>query len=396
MRVIHVAPTAFGRQGLFGGGERYPLELARALAQHVSCELVTFGPEAGTHRDGALSIRVVRPLGYLGGHPARAIAPGLPRAIGPADIVHVHHVHAPTSVLAALTARARGVATVATDHGLGEGALGGLGRHLFDRILAVSRYSADQLRSPPRRTRILYGGADPLRYRPDPGARRAGVLFVGRLTPHKGVDVLIQAMPPDVPLTILGSEGHDHRPPERDYPSLLRSLAVGRRVQFLGAVDDEELARQYRTAAVLVIPSVERTCYGRRIVVSELLGLVALEAMASGTPVIASRLGGLPEIVEDGVTGYLVPPGDVSTLRERLTQVLADPAAAARLGSSAREAVLAKWTWDRCADRCLAAYRELLDRRPRTAMSTLHRRQDCCPAGAGGQARGQFGGRRGR
>ena len=47
MRVIHVAPTAFGRQGLFGGGERYPLELARALAQHVSCELVTFGPEAG-------------------------------------------------------------------------------------------------------------------------------------------------------------------------------------------------------------------------------------------------------------------------------------------------------------------------------------------------------------
>ena len=318
MRVIHVAPTAFGRQGLFGGGERYPLELARALAQHVSCELVTFGPEAGTHRDGALTIRVVRPLGYLGGHPARAIAPALPRAIGPADIVHVHHVRAPTSVLAALTARARGIATVATDHGLGEGALSGLGRHLFDRILAVSRYSADQLRSPPARTRILYGGADPLRYRPDPGVRRAGVLFVGRLTPHKGIDVLIRALPPDAPLTIVGSEGHDHRPPERDYPSLLRSLAAGRRVQFLGAVDDEELARQYRTAAVLVIPSVERTCYGRRIVVSELLGLVALEAMASGTPVIASRLGGLPEIVEDGVTGYLVPPGDVSTLRERL------------------------------------------------------------------------------
>ncbi len=364
MRVIHVAPTAFGRQGLFGGGERYPLELARALAQHVSCELITFGPEAGTHRDGALTIRVVRPLGYLGGHPARAIAPALPRAIGPADIVHVHHVRAPTSVLAALTARARGIATVATDHGLGEAALSGLGRHLFDRILAVSRYSADQLRSPPARTRIVYGGADPLRYRPDPGVRRAGVLFVGRLTPHKGIDVLIRAMPPEARLTIVGSEGHDPRPPERDYPSLLRSLAAGRPVQFLGAVDDEELARRYRTAAVLVIPSVERTYYGRRIVVSELLGLVALEAMASGTPVIASRLGGLPEIVEDGVTGYLVPPGDVSTLRERLIQVLADPAAAARLGSNARAAVVAELTWDRCADRCLAAYRELLDSAP--------------------------------
>ena len=313
MRVIHVAPTAFGRQGLFGGGERYPLELARALAQHVSCELVTFGPEAGTHRDGALTIRVVRPLGYLGGHPARAIAPALPRAIGPADIVHVHHVRAPTSVLAALTARARGIATVATDHGLGEAELGGLGRRLFDRILAVSQYSAGQLRSPPERTRIVYGGADPVRHQPHPGDRRAGVLFVGRLTPHKGIDVLIRALPRDAQLTIVGSEGHDPRPPERDYPSLLRSLAAARRVQFLGAVDDEELARQYRTAAVLVLPSVERTCYGRRIAVSELLGLVALEAMASGTPVIASRIGGLPEIVEDGVTGYLVPPGDVSS-----------------------------------------------------------------------------------
>ena len=210
----------------------------------------------------------------------------------------------------------------------------------------------------------MYGGADPQRFRPNPGERRSGVLFVGRLTPHKGIDVLIRALPPDARLTIVGSEGHDPRPPERDYPSLLRSLAAGRRVQFLGAVDDEELARQYRTAAVLVIPSVERTCYGRRIVVSELLGLVALEAMASGTPVIASRLGGLPEIVEDGVTGYLVPPGDVSTLRERLVQVLADPAAAARLGSNAREAVVAELTWDRCADRCLAAYRELLGGRP--------------------------------
>ena len=172
MRVIHVAPTAFGRQGLFGGGERYPLELARALAQHVSCELVTFGPEAGRHRDGALTIRVVRPLGYLGGHPARAIAPALPRAIGPADIVHVHHIRAPTSVLAALTARARGIATVATDHGLGEGALGGLGRHLFDRILAVSRYSADQLRSPP--------DADPDRVR---GCRSAPIPAGSRSTP---------------------------------------------------------------------------------------------------------------------------------------------------------------------------------------------------------------------
>jgi starch synthase len=96
------------------------------------------------------------------------------------------------------------------------------------------------------------------------------------------------------------------------------------------------------------------------VAVSELLGLVALESMASGAPVIASRVGGLPEIVEDGVTGYLVPPGDVAALGARIADVLGDPAAAARLGWNGRRRVVAELTWERCAQRCLEAYRELL------------------------------------
>jgi glycosyltransferase involved in cell wall biosynthesis len=362
VRVIHVAPSAFGRDGLFGGGERYPYELAHALADHVSCELVTFGPDPRTTREGRLTIRVMKPLFYVGGHPARAIVPALTRVIRDADIVHAHHMRAPSSMLAALTARARGIATVVSDHGLQGSDWGGLVPRLFDRFLVVSRYSAAQLKAPRSRTRIVYGGADTARHRPDPDVRRAGVLFVGRLTPHKGIDVLIRALPPDVRLTVVGSEGHDPRPPERDYPRLLRALAADRPVEFLGAIDDDELAFRYRSAAVLVIPSVERTCYGRRIAVSELLGLVALEAMASGTPVIASRVGGLPEIVEDGVTGYLVPPGDVISLHERIAHVLGHPVTAARLGSNARDRVVTELSWDRCAERCLEVYRQLMDR----------------------------------
>ena len=82
--------------------------------------------------------------------------------------------------------------------------------------------------------------------------------------------------------------------------------------------------------------------------------------MASGTPVVCSRLGGLTEVVQDGVTGYLVEPGDVAGLRERLAELLGDPALAARLGRNARELALERFTWRACAERCLVAYGELL------------------------------------
>jgi glycosyltransferase involved in cell wall biosynthesis len=360
VRVIHVAPTAFGPGGLFGGGERYPMELARAMAEQVRCELITFGDSPGDRYEGRLRIRVVRPLCHLGGHPAKPIVPSLPMAIGRADIVHVHQMRSPASVLAALTARVRGRYTVVTDHGLQGSELGGLVPRLYDRFLTVSRYSAAEIGTPPVKTRIIYGGVDPVQYSPEPVAPREGLLFVGRLTPHKGVDVLIRALPPGAQLTIVGSEGHDRDLPERGYPKFLRSLAVGRRVRFAGAVDDAHLAALYRSSVALVLPSVERTCYGRRIKVSELLGLVALEAMASGTPVIASRIGGLPEVIEDGRTGLLVAPGHVAALRQRMETLLADRALAARMGGQARHRVLANWTWKRCAERCRAAYTELL------------------------------------
>jgi glycosyltransferase involved in cell wall biosynthesis len=82
--------------------------------------------------------------------------------------------------------------------------------------------------------------------------------------------------------------------------------------------------------------------------------------MSSGTPVIASRLGGLPEVLEDGETGFLVPPGDETALHQRIEMLLDDRALALRMGAKARDRVLARWTWAQCARRCLAAYRELV------------------------------------
>jgi glycosyltransferase involved in cell wall biosynthesis len=220
----------------------------------------------------------------------------------------------------------------------------------------VSDFAARELSAPPERTRVVYGGADAQRLSPDPAPRRDSVLFVGRITPHKGIDTLIRALPAGATLLIVGTPGYDPHPPERDYPALLARLAEGRRVQFLGGVDDDRLAQLYRNAAAVVLPSVDRTCYGRQMPSPELLGLVVLEAMACGTPVVCSNVGALPEIVQDQETGFLVEPGNVEQLRERLRELLADPGLVARLGGNGREAVLQRFTWKACAERCLGAY----------------------------------------
>jgi glycosyltransferase involved in cell wall biosynthesis len=357
VRVIHVAPTPFGAAGLFGGGERYPLELARALAPFVECELITFGGRARVEREpGGLRRRTLRAIGWWGGHPAQPIAPGLFAAVSRAHVVHTHHMRSLPSRLAVLAGRARGSFMAVTDHGLQGSSWGGLLPRLFDAFLTVSEYSAHELRAPRSKTRVIYGGADPERFTPDANASRTGVLFVGRLTPHKGVDRLIQALPSGELLTLVGTDGHDPRPPERDYGRLLKRLASERDVRFVGAAAEGDLPSLYRSAAVLALPSVDRTCYGKPIRVSELLGLAVLEAMASGTPVVASRIGGVAEIVQDGITGFLVTPGDIAELHGRLKQLLRDPRLAARMGAAAREAVLERFTWQAVAERCLAAY----------------------------------------
>ncbi|MDA8393391.1 MAG: glycosyltransferase family 4 protein [Actinomycetota bacterium] len=364
MKVTLVAPTPFGRAGIYGGGERYPLELGRALARHTECELVSFGGRSAQWRESSgLMRRQVRSVGTLRGHPAHPIAPRLLSELRGSDVVHVHHLYALPSQVAALLGRCRGNRVVVTDHGL-TGRWADLVAKLYQCHLAVSDYSAKRVRIPPERSPVVYGGAVDAMF--DAGAARAaggdstraGLLFVGRLTPHKGVDRLIRALPDGVRLTVVGSGGHDDNEPERSYPQLLRGMAAGKDVHFAGPVGTPQLATLLAASEALVLPSVERTCFGRRIEVSELLGLVALEAMAAGTPVIASRLGGVPEVVLHGETGLLVTPGDVTGLRSRIAQLHGDRRLARRLGRTASEWVASRFTWDHVALRCLAAYEQ--------------------------------------
>lgn len=357
MNVLHVSPLAFGAGGVVGGGERYPLELARAMARLTETRFVTFG-EAREARDGALSVRSYRPVAYVGTKQLGPIHPALALEVARADVVHCHQLHTFLADQCVLLARALRKPVFLTDHAGGD-------RHFNRRLrtvarasglLLVSEFNARGFAAHAQKIRIIHGGVDTDRFRPSDVARRRRALYVGRLIPYKAVHNLIAAVRHETEVRIAGQAYHD------DYAAHLRTVAEGKNVAFIGAVHGQALIDEYSAAGVSVLPSVETDLYGKRYPKSEILGLALLEAMACETPVVCSAIGGMPELVVHGETGFVVPPDDVASLGAAVEGLLDDPARAARLGAAGRERVLERFTWAGVAQRCLAAYRELSGR----------------------------------
>ncbi len=177
---------------------------------------------------------------------------------------------------------------------------------------------------------------------------RPVVVCVSRLVPRKGQDMLIRALPalrarvPDVALLVVGGG-----PYRRQLTRLARELGVESAVTFTGSVPTEELPAHYAAGDVYAMPC--RTRRGGLDV--EGLGIVYLEASATGLPVIAGDSGGAPDAVRDGETGYVVNGRDVPALVERLTELLTDQGLAAKLGAAGRAWVEAEWRWETQAAR---------------------------------------------
>jgi len=127
-------------------------------------------------------------------------------------------------------------------------------------------------------------------------------------------------------------------------------------VMFEHDLDDAAILDRYRRALVFGLPSVATDFRGHTTQSTELFGLVLVEAMACGTPPIVTREASHPEIIQDGVTGVIVPPADPMALRAKLLAMHARPDEAIAMGQRARADVLARFTWDATAERCLAAY----------------------------------------
>ena len=196
---------------------------------------------------------------------------------------------------------------------------------------------------------IVRCGVDPARYGQAPRERSGrNVLFVGRLAAVKGVPLLLEAFArarashPDARLTLVGDG------PER--PALearAAALDISSAVSFTGYLDQDEVAAALAEADMLVLPSF-----------AEGLPVVLMEALASRIPIIATQVAGVAELVRDGETGFLVPPGDVESLTDRLNQLLSDPELCRRMGEAGRNAVLAQHDVAVEAAKLLALFRD--------------------------------------
>jgi glycosyltransferase involved in cell wall biosynthesis len=356
MKVLHVSPQIFAPDGrIAGGGERYPFELARHMARRVPTRLLSFGPRDLDTRVDALPVRIVGGDWSERDRAHNPFSTELIREVLQADVVHCHQQHVLASKAAAAVCRLSGKRIAVTDHG--GGAWDWTGRlptsWLFERKLHVSRFSLESSgqHGDPGAS-VLFVGVDVDRFIPGPaveGPPRA--LFVGRLLAHKGVDDLIAGLPEGVGLDVIGA------PIDERYVRDLKELATGRDVAFHHDLDDAELVAAYQCALCVVLPSRYTDRYGNESAVPELLGQTLLEGMACGRPALCTRVGGMPEVVVDGRTGFVVDEASPSALGERLAWMRDHLGETNAMGQAARRHMLAEFTWDRVVERCLEAYR---------------------------------------
>jgi glycosyltransferase involved in cell wall biosynthesis len=174
------------------------------------------------------------------------------------------------------------------------------------------------------------------------------VLYVGRLAPKKGVEYLVEAiacLDDPVEFTVVGDG--DRRPALEE-----RARQLDLDVRFVGRVSPEDVDAYYRRAKLLVLPSIE----------GEGLPNVVLEAMAHGLPVVAAPSGGVPTLIEDGETGFLVPMRDLETMADQLSYLLERPDERDRVGANARAFVETNYSWEAVLDSLTNVYERVISR----------------------------------
>ena len=385
---------------VYGGAGVHVEYLARELDRLVDLTVHCFGADRPSGRPRVVAHgpweRLAGREPYAAALEAVSVDLAMAAAVGDAQLVHSHTWYA--NLAGHLAKLVHGIPHVATVHSLeplrpwkAEQLGGGYAVSRWcertalesaDAVIAVStEHGRDVLACypaiDPAHVSVIGNGIDTDEYRPDPGTdiverhgvdpARPFVLFVGRVTRQKGLTYLLDAavdIDPAAQLVLCAGAADTPELAAEIHAKLERVRAArGGVVLIERMLPRRELVQLLTHAAVFVCPSIY-----------EPLGIVNLEAMACATPVVATATGGIPEVVEDGVTGLLVPfdPVDGATreprdpdgfaraLAERIDRLLADPAAAAAMGAAGRARVVAEFGWGRIAERVCALYASLL------------------------------------
>ena len=339
-----------------GGAERHALQLLKGLRARGH-EALYAGPMQGwlgqqLRAEGFGGIDL--PLSGLYDLPSVVRLAPYARRVG-ADLIHGHLTRG--AWYAGLAARLAGLPNVATAHS------DNAGKHFgrADRIIAVSQAVADFLVREgyePARIRMVHHRIADLAARLPAGAREAtrrslglaadepALLMAARIVPAKGHDTALQALARlgDQPWTLLVARDH-HGDLGPQIQALAQQLGIAGRVRFLGLRED--VPALMAASDVLLAPS-------RR----EALSLTLLEASACGLPIVATRVGGIGEVVEEGASGFLVAPDDPPALVAAIAPLLADAALRARCGARARQRFEAGFLEDAMFDKTVAVYHE--------------------------------------
>ena len=208
---------------------------------------------------------------------------------------------------------------------------------IMDAVLAIDRGAVKKIE-------LIPMGVDVNLFKPHPGNAARGaptVLTVGRLIELKGIAYLIRAMKdvvkryPDAMLVIGGSG-----PEKENLEDLTNELGLNKNVRFIGFIQNAELPGHYAAADVFVLPSINKDG------LTEALGVVLLEAMASGTPVIGSDVGGIPDIIRDGHNGFLVPERSPGPLAERIIELLSNEKLAEKFRVNGLNTIKDGFSWE--------------------------------------------------
>ncbi|MHA1721833.1 MAG: glycosyltransferase family 4 protein [Candidatus Baldrarchaeia archaeon] len=294
------------------------------------------------------------------------------------DVVHGHHAFTPVSLYSISLASKYGFPTVLTAHSLGVGYQYGIVwktlkpvlypvKRAFDKankIIAVSeavKQFMSHIVSQPEKIEVIPNGVDLEQFICISNGRKLReelnlplddpiVFFVGRFSVRKGIHILMDAFKhvvkeiPDAKLLIAGKgflkEYLKHK---------AKANKIAENVKFLGCIFGETLAKFYMTSDVVVCPSI----------FAEAFGIVILEAMAAGKPVIATNVGGIPEIVDHEVNGLIVEPHDVKELSNAIIRLLSNDKERQRMGKNAKKKVEERYDWRKLVFDILRVYEEI-------------------------------------